>query len=154
MVIRRHFLGTAGAGAALVVFGLSLSNLAEAAGVDLPPGLAGGFKDVAAMEALPGKKSLIRLCYRPPNYESPLAYFRTPITPNDQFLSITASRGRSLGVGLDTRNFNAFALELLTNKAAHLIITDPRDQSCAKFQSCRAYRNVGRATHPRISKTR
>ena len=37
------------------------------------------------MESLPGKKPLIRLSYRPPNYESPLEYFRTPITPNDQF---------------------------------------------------------------------
>jgi len=37
------------------------------------------------MEALSGKKPLIKLSYRPPNYESPLEYFRTPITPNDQF---------------------------------------------------------------------
>jgi hypothetical protein len=25
------------------------------------------------------------LTYRPPNYESPLVYWRTPITPNDEF---------------------------------------------------------------------
>src|ERR1700691_4524598 len=31
------------------------------------------------------QKALIRLSYRPPNYESPLDYFRTPITPNDEF---------------------------------------------------------------------
>ena len=37
------------------------------------------------MEALPGKKPLIKLTYRPPNYESPVQYFRTPITPNDEF---------------------------------------------------------------------
>jgi DMSO/TMAO reductase YedYZ molybdopterin-dependent catalytic subunit len=37
------------------------------------------------METLPGKKPLIRLSYRPPNYEAPLDYFRTPITPNDEF---------------------------------------------------------------------
>ena len=37
------------------------------------------------MEALPGKKPLIKLSYRPPNYEAPLEYFRTPITPNDEF---------------------------------------------------------------------
>jgi DMSO/TMAO reductase YedYZ molybdopterin-dependent catalytic subunit len=37
------------------------------------------------MATLPGKKPLIRLADRPPNYESPLEYLRTPITPNDQF---------------------------------------------------------------------
>ena len=37
------------------------------------------------MGTLPGKKPLIQLADRPPNYESPLEYFRTPITPNDQF---------------------------------------------------------------------
>ena len=83
MVTRRHLLRTAGA--ALAVSGLSLPKLAEAAGVDLSPGVPGDLKDVAAMEALPGKQPLIRLSYRPPNYESPLEYFRTPITPNDQF---------------------------------------------------------------------
>ncbi len=34
---------------------------------------------------LPGKKPLIQLSDRGPNYESPLEYFRTPITPNDEF---------------------------------------------------------------------
>ena len=37
------------------------------------------------METLPGKKPLIKLTYRPPNYETPIEYFRTPITPNDAF---------------------------------------------------------------------
>jgi DMSO/TMAO reductase YedYZ molybdopterin-dependent catalytic subunit len=37
------------------------------------------------MGTLPGKKPLIQLADRPPNYEAPLEYFRTPITPNDQF---------------------------------------------------------------------
>ena len=83
MVTRRHLLGTVGA--ALAVSGLSLPKLAEAAGADLSPGVPGDLKDVTAMEALPGKKPLIRLSYRPSNYESPLEYFRTPITPNDQF---------------------------------------------------------------------
>src|SRR6202035_830520 len=58
---------------------------AEAAGVPLSPGLPSGVASSAAMEALPGKKPLIRLSYRPPNYEAPLEYFKTPITPNDQF---------------------------------------------------------------------
>ena len=37
------------------------------------------------MATLPGKKPLIELSDRPPNYETPLEYLRTPITPNDEF---------------------------------------------------------------------
>jgi DMSO/TMAO reductase YedYZ molybdopterin-dependent catalytic subunit len=37
------------------------------------------------LDALPGKKPLIKLSYRPPNYETPIEYFRTAITPNDAF---------------------------------------------------------------------
>ena len=87
MITRRHLLGAAGAGAALAVSGLSLPKLsqAEAAGAGLSPGVPTGLDSVAAMEALPGKKPLIKLSYRPPNYESPLEYLRTPITPNDEF---------------------------------------------------------------------
>jgi DMSO/TMAO reductase YedYZ molybdopterin-dependent catalytic subunit len=87
MITRRHLLGTAGAGAALTASGLSLPKFTEveAAGVELSPGVPTGLGSVATMETLPGKKPLIKLSYRPPNYESPLEYFRTPITPNDQF---------------------------------------------------------------------
>jgi DMSO/TMAO reductase YedYZ molybdopterin-dependent catalytic subunit len=35
--------------------------------------------------ALPGKVPLIKKTYRPPNFETPLEYFRTPITPNNAF---------------------------------------------------------------------
>jgi sulfite dehydrogenase len=35
--------------------------------------------------ALPGKVPLIKKTYRPPNFETPLEYFRTPITRNDAF---------------------------------------------------------------------
>jgi DMSO/TMAO reductase YedYZ molybdopterin-dependent catalytic subunit len=82
MITRRHLLGTAGAGVALVVSG---PKFAQAASAGLTPGVPEGVASVATMEALPGKKPLIKLSYRPPNYESPLEYFRTPITPNDQF---------------------------------------------------------------------
>jgi DMSO/TMAO reductase YedYZ molybdopterin-dependent catalytic subunit len=34
---------------------------------------------------LPGKKPLIKLSYRPPNYETPVEYFKDAITPNDAF---------------------------------------------------------------------
>ena len=49
------------------------------------------------MESLPGKKPLIKLAYRPPNYESPLEYFRTPITPNDRVLRPLSSVGHPRG---------------------------------------------------------
>jgi DMSO/TMAO reductase YedYZ molybdopterin-dependent catalytic subunit len=39
----------------------------------------------AVLDVLPGKKPLIKLSYRPPNYETPIEYFRTAITPNDAF---------------------------------------------------------------------
>jgi len=35
--------------------------------------------------ALPGKVPLIKKTYRPPNFETPIEYFRTPITPNKAF---------------------------------------------------------------------
>ncbi|MGC2201041.1 MAG: molybdopterin-dependent oxidoreductase, partial [Stellaceae bacterium] len=37
------------------------------------------------LDSLPGKKPLIKLSYRPPNYETPVSYFKTAITPNDAF---------------------------------------------------------------------
>jgi DMSO/TMAO reductase YedYZ molybdopterin-dependent catalytic subunit len=84
MITRRHLLETAGAGAALAMSGLN-SSLAKAAGVPLTPGVPDGVASIATMGTLPGKKPLIQLADRPPNYEAPLEYLRTPITPNDQF---------------------------------------------------------------------
>jgi len=81
MITRRQALTTAGA-AALAGTG---KFPAEAQGLVLEPGLPEGVKSVAALEALPGKKPLIKLSYRPPNYETPLEYFRQAITPNDAF---------------------------------------------------------------------
>lgn len=37
------------------------------------------------LATLPGKVPLIKKTYRPPNYETPIKYFRTVITPNDAF---------------------------------------------------------------------
>jgi DMSO/TMAO reductase YedYZ molybdopterin-dependent catalytic subunit len=51
----------------------------------LPQGLPEGVYDTATLEALPGKKPLIKLSYRPPNYETPLSHFTTEFTPNDSF---------------------------------------------------------------------
>src|SRR5690348_1552579 len=86
MITRRRLLETAGAGAALAVSGLSPKfSEAIAAGVNLTPGVPEGVASIATMGTLPGKKPLIQLADRPPNYEAPLEYLRTPITPNDQF---------------------------------------------------------------------
>lgn len=51
----------------------------------LLPGLPDGVRDTATLERLPGKQNLIKLSYRPPNYETPIADFRSVITPNDRF---------------------------------------------------------------------
>src|SRR5207302_10241706 len=37
------------------------------------------------LHALPGKVPLIKMSYRPSNYETPVVYFRRPITPNNSF---------------------------------------------------------------------
>jgi DMSO/TMAO reductase YedYZ molybdopterin-dependent catalytic subunit len=50
----------------------------------LSPLLPAGTRAEAVLNTLPGKKPLIRLTSRPPNYEAPLAYLRTAITPNDE----------------------------------------------------------------------
>lgn len=87
MITRRHLLGTAGAGAALIGTGLAFPKLdqAEAVVLNLDAGLPAGTLGETAMERLPGKQPLIKLTYRPPNYEAPVDYFKTPITPNDKF---------------------------------------------------------------------
>jgi len=86
MITRRQLLGTVGAGAVCASgFGLPPSLAADAGHVPLAPGLPSGVNSEAVLEALPGKQKLIKLSYRPPNYEAPLSYFETPITPNDRF---------------------------------------------------------------------
>ncbi|HZL40631.1 MAG TPA: molybdopterin-dependent oxidoreductase [Pseudolabrys sp.] len=85
MITRRHLLETAGAGAALAVSGLTQFSESLAANIGTTPGVPEGVNSIASMASLPGKKPLIQLADRPPNYESPIEYLRTPITPNDQF---------------------------------------------------------------------
>jgi sulfite dehydrogenase len=61
----------------------------SAGAVDKPrwmsPQLPDGTRAGATLEALPGKKKLIRLADRPPNYETPIEAFGSAITPNDEF---------------------------------------------------------------------
>ena len=86
-VSRRALLRHAGASAVLAGSGLSLTSpsWAQSAAAELTPGVPSGIASYATMATLPGKKPLIRLSDRGPNYEAPLEYFRTPITPNDEF---------------------------------------------------------------------
>jgi len=84
---RRHFLGSSAAAGAALVGGLGRLTEAIAApgAAELSPGVPQGISSYVTMGTLPGKKPLIQLSDRGPNYESPLEYFRTPITPNDEF---------------------------------------------------------------------
>lgn len=77
----------------------TLSGIALAAGVQWVPGAAqaqsrsvfgpstlpGGTLDASVMQAIKGKKPLIKKSFRPPNYETPVSYFNEIITPNDAF---------------------------------------------------------------------
>ena len=81
MITRRKFL-TASRAAAAFAGGVSP---ARAALLALPSALPEGTRTEAELDELPGKRPLIKLTYRPPNYETPLDYFRDPITPNDAF---------------------------------------------------------------------
>jgi DMSO/TMAO reductase YedYZ molybdopterin-dependent catalytic subunit len=83
MLNRRQLLQ--GSGALALGAGAAWPDFARAAGVPLAEGLPDGVRGEAVLEALPGKKKLIKLSYRPPNYETPVAYFANPITPNDAF---------------------------------------------------------------------
>jgi DMSO/TMAO reductase YedYZ molybdopterin-dependent catalytic subunit len=64
---------------------LGLPQLGWAAGAPVTPGVPAGTAASAVLEALPGKKPLIKLSYRPPNYETPREYFNQLLTPNDAF---------------------------------------------------------------------
>src|SRR5947209_5670276 len=91
MITRRSLFKAAGAGAAILAgsspaFRRLFTGEAEAqAGLNLSPTLPEGTRQEAVLDALPGKKPLIKLSYRPPNYETPIEHLRTPITRNDVF---------------------------------------------------------------------
>lgn len=89
MITRRTLLTAAGTGAALAGLDPLLPLVGrQALGEPVPqlsPDLPEGTRAEAVFDSLPGKKPLIKLSYRPPNYETPVEYFRTAITPNDAF---------------------------------------------------------------------
>jgi DMSO/TMAO reductase YedYZ molybdopterin-dependent catalytic subunit len=88
MITRRSLLTAASTGATLIGLDRFLpidENSAQAAGFELSPVLPAGTRAEALLDELPGKMPLIKLAYRPPNYETPLEYFRDAITPNEAF---------------------------------------------------------------------
>jgi DMSO/TMAO reductase YedYZ molybdopterin-dependent catalytic subunit len=113
MITRRHLLETAGV--ALAASGLPKFSQAAAAGVGTAPGIPAGVGSYVTMGTLPSKKPLIQLADRPPNYESPIEYLRTPITPNDQFfvryhladIPEVKAEGYKISVGGDGANGQA-----------------------------------------------
>jgi DMSO/TMAO reductase YedYZ molybdopterin-dependent catalytic subunit len=82
MLSRREVLKvSAGAALAAPAFWRGALAAVPALRPDLPAGLA----EVAVLDTLPGKQPLLKLSYRPPNYETPKSYLDTLITPNDAF---------------------------------------------------------------------
>lgn len=75
---RRRFLFDASAG-------LAGGLLLPCTGAGTESGLPAGAVASAVMDALPGKRPLIKRTFRPPNYETPLEYFRHARTPVDAF---------------------------------------------------------------------
>src|SRR5262245_21914066 len=83
---RRLLAGAGGAGALALAGPLPVVAASVGSGADL--GLAeipDGALAEQKLAALPGKVGLIKKTYRPPNFETPIEYFRTPITRNDAF---------------------------------------------------------------------
>jgi sulfite dehydrogenase len=78
-VTKRMLLGGVLSGVAERALAQAQSSLA------LSSLLPEGLRNEAILDALPGKKPLIKLAFRPPNYETPIEYFRTAITPNEAF---------------------------------------------------------------------
>jgi DMSO/TMAO reductase YedYZ molybdopterin-dependent catalytic subunit len=82
---RRAVLQGLGGALAFAAPGLMSRSAVSAVPPYLTFGLPAGVYDTAILDALPGKKPLIKLSYRPPNYETPVSYFASPITANDAF---------------------------------------------------------------------
>ena len=86
-VVRRRLLaGMAGSGV------LMATSPARALAAQVGSTAALGFAELPdgalaeqILYALPGKVPLIKKTYRPPNFETPIEYFRSPITRNDAF---------------------------------------------------------------------
>jgi DMSO/TMAO reductase YedYZ molybdopterin-dependent catalytic subunit len=86
MASRRDFLKNTG-GLVLASGGAWAAGHAHAVVPDTPglTAIPSGAAASGDLETLPGKVALIKRSWRPPNYETPLAYFATEITPNNAF---------------------------------------------------------------------
>jgi len=83
---RRLIAGAAGAGTlaalgATRAFAGPVGSMGALGFAELPDGTLAE----QTLFALPGKVPLIKKTFRPPNFETPIKYFRTAITPNDAF---------------------------------------------------------------------
>ena len=92
MTDRRQFLKDVARGLVVLGAGSVVPALARGAGAPgardgrlVTPGLPDGANEGAVLDALPGKRPLIKRSYRPPNYETPLEYLDAPFTRNDAF---------------------------------------------------------------------
>jgi DMSO/TMAO reductase YedYZ molybdopterin-dependent catalytic subunit len=81
---RRRLLVGAGAAAALGATKSMAAELGSSGALGFAE-LPDGTLAEQALFRLPGKLPLIKKSYRPPNFETPIEYFRTPITRNDAF---------------------------------------------------------------------
>ncbi len=87
MRTRRRFLKEVATGVVALGAGSLVPAAALGAGKPSmgPAGLPSGTLEESILDALPGKKPLIKRTFRPPNYETPIEYFNQVFTPNDAF---------------------------------------------------------------------
>ncbi len=87
MRTRRQFLKDVASGVAVVGAGAVLPARALAGAKPSlgPAGLPAGTLEESVLDALPGKVPLVKRTFRPPNYETPIEYFRDVFTRNDAF---------------------------------------------------------------------
>jgi len=103
--------------------GLLIPNRLLATESELPAGTLAS----SNLDALPGKRPLIKRTFRPPNYETPVPLFREPFTPNDAFYvrwhmgvpDIAVAEWRLRVAGPAIRSPREFTLEELQKFTAH-----------------------------------
>jgi DMSO/TMAO reductase YedYZ molybdopterin-dependent catalytic subunit len=120
-----------------VLVGMGATSLALgmprafAQGLNLDPALPAGVPNIAILDKLPGKVPLIKLTWRPPNFETPVSHFRTAITPNDAFFvryhladipEVDAKSWRLKVGGEGAERTAEFTLDNLKDMPAHEVV--------------------------------